>query len=270
MKRPYIYTSNDSHDLSPEIGFRICALRETFEESGVLLVRDEQGNQRTLADPDFNIGGQYGRLGNWRDKVNEDAKYFQQIFQKKSYALDVCSLIDWSTWLTPTFRQHRFNTMFYIVFTDTILENHSSDNFETTHSEWFPSTKLIDLHFKNEINLQLPQIYEISRMNRYQTFNELEDFTIQREQHGLTTWCPYKYTTKDGYCITYPGDDLHDNVNDVNKPSGHLDLNISELSNINMNRCEVNEEQGTFLVRNNIEWCGHHPLGEVSNGVIID
>ena len=79
--RPFLYTENDGKGLLPEIAFRLCALRETFEESGILLARDSDGQSNVLSDPSLHIGGKYDTLKNWRDKVNEEPKYFLDLFR---------------------------------------------------------------------------------------------------------------------------------------------------------------------------------------------
>ena len=80
--RPHIYTSNLIRNaLQPELAFRICALRETFEESGILLIMNDKGDSEALTDPDTIIGGQYGTLEAWREKVNDDANNFLELFR---------------------------------------------------------------------------------------------------------------------------------------------------------------------------------------------
>ena len=79
--RPFLYTENDDKGLLPEVAFRLCALRETFEESGILLVTDSDGQNKVLSDPNLHVGGKYDTLKSWRDKVNDEPKYFLDLFR---------------------------------------------------------------------------------------------------------------------------------------------------------------------------------------------
>ena len=69
------------HFIPTEIGYRLCALRETFEESGILIANDESGNEVVLSNPDEHIGGKYATLHEWRNNVYKDPQNFQKMFQ---------------------------------------------------------------------------------------------------------------------------------------------------------------------------------------------
>lgn len=84
--QPSAYTSNISPEIiPPELAFRICAIRETFEESGILLLTDYNGKEIVLDDPTHNLGGEFGTLQRWRDKINEDDNNFLKLFRFVCY-----------------------------------------------------------------------------------------------------------------------------------------------------------------------------------------
>ncbi|XP_057290451.1 acyl-coenzyme A diphosphatase NUDT19-like isoform X2 [Hydractinia symbiolongicarpus] len=84
--QPSAYTSNISPGrIPPELAFRICAIRETFEESGILLLTDYNGKEIVLDDPTHNLGGEFGTLQSWRDKINEDDNNFLKLFRYKTF-----------------------------------------------------------------------------------------------------------------------------------------------------------------------------------------
>ena len=64
-----------------EVAFRICAVRELFEEAGVLLARDE-GEVAAVSEwvpgtfPPAVKTLQSDQLGHWRQRVHNDAKEF--------------------------------------------------------------------------------------------------------------------------------------------------------------------------------------------------
>lgn len=262
--QPSAYTSNISPEIiPPELAFRICAIRETFEESGILLLTDYNGKEIVLDDPTHNLGGEFGTLQRWRDKINEDDNNFLKLFRSMRACPNIHSLYQWSSWLTPTFLKHRFNTVFYMCFIDAV-SSQSEDEFEMVHSDWLNPFEAIRQHANKKILLQNPQIYECSRLMRYKTFDELKKFTIQREASGLNTWCPFKKTLKDGFVVTYPGDDFH-NADPVAE-SDNMDVTINELreKSRNTNRIElVTDDTSDAVILNNMDWFGHPSLGQI-------
>ena len=75
--------------LEPDVGFRINAIRETFEETGILLhVPLNEGDEVKS-----------GQLLEWRDRVHKDATQFMTMCRQLKVIPDVWSLFEWSDWL---------------------------------------------------------------------------------------------------------------------------------------------------------------------------
>lgn len=67
--------------IPPDVGLRICAIRETFEESGVLLLRNTSQLTTLHKDTSFgNLGKTYIlpnlQLNHWREQVHQNAFNF--------------------------------------------------------------------------------------------------------------------------------------------------------------------------------------------------
>ena len=124
-ERPEMIRSSNfnSNTISTNIGFRICALRETFEESGILLCKPITNAVKPIVLP--------SKLMEWRDKVNQDPAEFLQMCKELELVPDVWSLFEWTNWLTPTHKggggNRRFDTMFYIAFVDDVIEADHDD-----------------------------------------------------------------------------------------------------------------------------------------------
>lgn len=88
-----------------EIAFRICAIRETFEESGLLfLTSDPKSKEHGL--PGIRCECVASLLSNqqvevWRNKVRENADQFFNLCLFLNMVPDIWSLREWSQWLTP-------------------------------------------------------------------------------------------------------------------------------------------------------------------------
>lgn len=109
-------TSRLEDVLPADIGLRISALRETFEETGVLLLTrpgDDADSYQPLSDRDnVNVD-----LSSWRDRVRKDAASFLDLCFETNLCPNLWSLYEWWNWLTPTSVGHkRCDTMFYVSF----------------------------------------------------------------------------------------------------------------------------------------------------------
>jgi len=114
----------DNWTLPPDVAYRICAIRETFEESGLLLAT----NQDLFASSQepFVLSCSADELlkaaeGD-RKKVEQRPEYFLQMCNELGVVPNIWALHEWRNWLTPVFRKvseppakpKRFNTMFYV------------------------------------------------------------------------------------------------------------------------------------------------------------
>ena len=122
-------TSRDQNILPPEIAFRICAIRETFEETGLLLVC--RTSDVDLGKPVERWHGEVPSMAplssefdeeEWRDRVSGDASQLQDLCLTCDVVPNIWALYEWSNWLTPVFfkvtkppsKPNRFDTMFYV------------------------------------------------------------------------------------------------------------------------------------------------------------
>ena len=80
MKNIPFYTSYASQlpkdGLPLHVGFRICAIRETFEESGVLLVRSLEDNELEGSEDLVRKALNDDEVKSWREKVHTDSSFF--------------------------------------------------------------------------------------------------------------------------------------------------------------------------------------------------
>ncbi len=86
----------------------VAAVRETFEECGVLLAVPERGESRShLADP--------GRLEGWRQDLVSGRLDLAGVLRAARARLSADLLHPWAHWVTPAFEPRRFDTRFYLA-----------------------------------------------------------------------------------------------------------------------------------------------------------
>lgn len=114
IARPPIFKAR-RNELPREISLRITAIRETFEESGVLMCRRaaEKGTLTEWAECMV-----VDDMKNWQGKIHNDATQFYKMCEEVQCYPDIWALHEWSNWLTPTKFPNRFNTIFYMACTE--------------------------------------------------------------------------------------------------------------------------------------------------------
>ena len=80
-----------------------CAVREVFEETGVLVAR---GAERLTAE----------RRAALRLELSEGTARFDELLKREGLTLDAGLLIDLPRWVTPPFAPRRFNTWFFATW----------------------------------------------------------------------------------------------------------------------------------------------------------
>ncbi|HYZ33659.1 MAG TPA: NUDIX hydrolase [Crenalkalicoccus sp.] len=92
----------------PLAGFRIAAIREAFEECGVLLARTAQGEALTPARGAA-IAARY------RDALNAGTQGFRAMLEAEGLVPDVAALVRFAHWVTPADLPKRFDTHFFLA-----------------------------------------------------------------------------------------------------------------------------------------------------------
>lgn len=209
-----------------EVAFRICAIRETFEECGVLISRSVNDNVINCLSGSKKSSS-FGKAGNlfigdaetWREKVDKDASQFINMCKTFNIVPDIWSLTEWSNWLTPlnVARQalnsdegsrRRYDTAFFLCLLDHVPDALHDDK-ETVQLEWSAPDKLIKSHLESKVKLAPPQIYEICRFLNFKTIDELNSFSIERANKRVNRIFPVPAICDDGVFVLYPGDDLY-------------------------------------------------------------
>ncbi|MBB6521588.1 NUDIX hydrolase [Pseudoteredinibacter isoporae] len=143
-----------------DAAFKLAAIRETFEESRVLLVKNDQGALPTQEEyQNFYRQHDWPSLGDGFDFSNE--------ISKNHWQADTGSLTHISTWTTPVQAKKRFLTRFYLRFMPE-GQMPESDGSETTEARWQKLSELKDLIDQGELKLMFPTEMNISWLSQFQ------------------------------------------------------------------------------------------------------
>ena len=130
-------------------GLRIAAIREVFEEAGILLARRRDGSS---------IGGEACPM-EVRAAVDRGETHFLDVVRDLDCRLDLDALTMFARWITPAMMPKRFDTWFYTVNapTDQLA---ACDGRETVDAEWIAPSEVLRLAAAGERKVIFP-----TRMN---------------------------------------------------------------------------------------------------------
>jgi 8-oxo-dGTP pyrophosphatase MutT (NUDIX family) len=162
----------------------VAALRELFEEAGVLL--SAAAHRPAGVSP-----------ADWQAWLAAPAA-----------SLDATALVPWSRWITPrmaALSKKRFDTRFFLALapSDQIA---SHDNYETTASIWLPPVEALQRYHRGEIEMAPPQIMSLGHLARYTT--AAEALAAARAQMPPCI-CPENFEEDGTVILSYPGDPRH-------------------------------------------------------------
>uniref|UniRef100_A0A182R0H7 Nudix hydrolase domain-containing protein n=1 Tax=Anopheles farauti TaxID=69004 RepID=A0A182R0H7_9DIPT len=261
--RSYIFQTTASDQLDRNISLRLCALRECFEELGVLLVANRQDRQTgfSMAKGGFDVP-------RWQSDVHDGRKRFVELYEKLNETPDLWGLYEWSTWITPThFRRKRFETAFFFAALNE-APNVFPEKYEVDEHMWKSPRDLLNRHSEGDLWLAPPQAYELHRLSHVHDIDALVTFSKRRTLKGTTPFCPVVYNASDGYFGVLPGDDLYpedfDFITDNEHMNRYCEQTLEELrqSAHKLHRVEHRGLYSQTYVHNGPALDGHlHVLG---------
>lgn len=169
----------------------VAALREAFEECGVLFAQGHAAQPATQAAALLR-----GGLG------------FNAVLTQMALRLQTRSILPWSRWITPTqpsVMNKRFDTRFFVaaVPSDQVARH---DNFETTESIWLSPREALQQYWAGQIELAPPQIMSLAHLARHSAVGSV--LAAARAQRPPVIQ-PEAFNDDCGRVICYPGDERH-------------------------------------------------------------
>ena len=127
----------DAPSRSLALGILIAGIRETFEETGILLAREASGEMVSYAGSG---GERYAAL---REEMCEGRITFAEMIVGEGLELAVDRLVYFAHWITPEFSPIRYDTRFFLA----LAPPHQSalhDDVETIAHEWISPREALE------------------------------------------------------------------------------------------------------------------------------
>jgi 8-oxo-dGTP pyrophosphatase MutT (NUDIX family) len=179
------------------LGLFMAAIRETFEEAGVLLARDLRGNEVDLSAPET-----AARFAAYRLELHENRMTLIDLARCEGllYAPDL--LTPYSHWITPEIETRRFDTRFFLArLPEWQVPVH--DRMELTESRWLTPAFGLTEHAAGRIVLMPPTLKTIEELLTFSNTGQL--FAAARSQQ-IDVILPEAFRTDDGFGIRLPHD----------------------------------------------------------------
>ncbi|XP_053557630.1 acyl-coenzyme A diphosphatase NUDT19 [Bombina bombina] len=250
-----------------EVAFRICAIRETFEESGILLVVPENTKpeeSQTLMEA---CNSDEEILNKWRLEVQKNPFKFIQLCEEMRCLPNIWALHEWGNWLTPVLSNNskgrRYDTAFFICCLSK-KPTTSDDQKEVSLFKWWTPPDALEQDQSLKVWIPPPQFYEISKLCNLASLDVLHRFSRDRALQGCERWMPVLVHAEDGMVHTLPGDDLYPEDPDCtgNRPLLTTDKKVQDLTKKggNFNRLLIQDGVPTLQVNSKPKYKHFNPV----------
>jgi len=193
------------------LAYWVAAIRECFEEAGMLLAYDGTGDMVALDDPD--IAREFSAL---RAQLIAGTLSFAALCRDRGLRLAFDHLAYFSHWITQQGRPRRFDTRFFVAVAPQ-GQTPSHDRGETEEGIWIRPAEALERHRRGELNLMFPTIKTLEALARFADTAAVMNHA--REPRAMLPMTPRAATGRDGLRMLVPGDYAYAEVGKID-PQG--------------------------------------------------
>ncbi len=175
----------------------IAAIRELFEEAGVLLAYDQKGNLLRLRNRD-----EQEKFSNYRALLQRAEIGIYEIAKKENLSFALDQLRYYAHWITPEARSERFDTYFFLARYPSGQEA-THDQKETTAGVWIAPREALEKNLGGGAILSPPTLKTLEDLSRFETIDEI--FTSLRSAQ-IQTILPVLTKISSGPLLIFPWD----------------------------------------------------------------
>jgi len=178
-------------DADTALGLHVAALRETFEECGLLLGQVHQAD-----------------LARRVRELTAAGTGFAAALQQLGCRVSTASVRPWSRWITPrvpSVTNKRFDTRFFVAAAPA---GQAAERcaFEATEAVWMAPRQGLERYWAGEIDLAPPQIMSLSQLVPLRTAADVMAAALSRPPALIE---PEPFDVDGVRVICYPGDPAH-------------------------------------------------------------
>jgi 8-oxo-dGTP pyrophosphatase MutT (NUDIX family) len=149
------------------LAYYVACLRELFEEAGLLVACNDEGQPVRFSDAD-----DVKRLAAYRRAVNANELDFLAMMESENLLLDLRGLEYLAHWITPVGPPRRYDTRFFVALAPSDqLATH--DAGETVADEWIRPIDALAAHERREFDMIFPTIRTLQSIAHFATAEDV-------------------------------------------------------------------------------------------------
>lgn len=184
------------------LAYWVAAIRECFEEAGLLFACTEDG-----APLDYSDDAVIERFAHHRLALNKRERSFVDVCESEGLFLPVGSLHYFAHWITPEGSPRRYDTRFFVTGAPP-GQTPGHDAGETIADLWVRPADALARHRAGEMDLILPTIRNLQAIGRFATTAELLE--AASTAGDVPTVLPRVVADGGGVRLLLPGDPGYD------------------------------------------------------------
>jgi 8-oxo-dGTP pyrophosphatase MutT (NUDIX family) len=186
------------------LSYWVAAIRESFEEAGLLLALDGDGKMVSFADNETNE-----RFVEHRRQVDAGERSLTSVARAEGLRLATGGIHYFSRWITPLGAPRRYDTRFFVAHPpEEQVPVH--DDHEVIANLWIRPGDALERHGRGEFELIFPTVRSLEALTRFETAD-----AVVRHAAEVATIDPILPTIVDsdhGLRIVLPDDEVYDAV----------------------------------------------------------
>jgi 8-oxo-dGTP pyrophosphatase MutT (NUDIX family) len=184
------------------LAYWVAAVRECFEEAGVLLARKPDEAVVSFVDEEV-----AARFEEHRDAINAGTRRLIEVCAREGLDVDAGAIHYFSHWITPEGPPRRYDTRFFVAAAPP-GQVPLHDDAETIANTWIRPSKALSEHKAGRLDLIFPTIRNLQAIGRFATAAELLDHAKRIE--NVPAILPRIVDDEGGMRILIPGDPGYD------------------------------------------------------------
>ena len=186
------------------LAYWVAAIRECFEEAGLLLAYGGDGKLLRLEDPDV-----VDSFAAHRRAVDSGERRLVEVCAEEGLRLAVDSMHYFSHWITPEGQPRRYDTRFFVARAPEAQEA-LHDEVETIASVWITPADALARYQAGELDLMPPTMITLQQIGRFDRADDL--LAAAAANTDIPLMEPRFVRDQGGVRILLPGDPGYDDA----------------------------------------------------------
>jgi 8-oxo-dGTP pyrophosphatase MutT (NUDIX family) len=144
------------------LAFWVAAVRECFEEAGILLAVRSDGDAADLSSP-----WAASRFARHRRDIHRGRRTLADVLASEGLVIDCSSVHYVSHWITPPGGTRRFDTRFFVAAAPA-GQTEAHDAAEIDESAWMSPAAVLEGHRRGELHLVYPTLKSLEALTGFQ------------------------------------------------------------------------------------------------------